>query len=288
MESEQKKFKRGNFYILSTGVENLQSETMSGMNNPTNNTVWSQIPPTSMPWGITNENFPQVVRFTGSDNNSTFPFGSPSDRSKSESDLKIKSWLTKRKGFFETEMLPPAKIHITEEHMASQLQSMHISTMYTSHLKEDSFNTVNRNERIRDLGQNNYSDTFISTSDRSDLVFPSLVMCDELRRLQTPNILPPSLVANLDNPSKALVLWKPPSEILLQNNSESKKDSEKQIHDKKNNNNDELASESNSGHQIAGHSSVQQGSEMSPCSVICGLSSFDNSSDDIEDMSIDM
>lgn len=41
-----------------------------------------------------------------------------------------------------------------------------------------------------------------------------LYMCDEMRKLQTTdNILPQSLLRNLEKPCTALVLWRPPPRI---------------------------------------------------------------------------
>lgn len=256
----------------------FQNEVVSGPSAQVSRGVWSQIPPVSMPWVTAYQNFPEVVRFTGNDCNRTFPFGSPIDRAGLDNENKTKTWFSKRKGFFENEMVPPPKLHITEEHMASQLESMHISKLYTSHSSGEDTSVSNECNRVSVLNEDGSSRDSMSR-------LPSLVICDELRQLQTPNILPPSLVAKLESPSKALVLWKPPSSIFQSNSCGRSLNTEKHLQDVSNHNtgtnSDDLEPESQSSCQ-------QIGNDLTPCSMISGLGTLPGSANDVEDMSIDM
>lgn len=74
----------------------------------------------------------------------------------------------------------PCKQHITEEKMAEHMSKLHISSeTATSPLEPDAV----KNKR--------------------------LYMCEELRKLQTDSLLPPSLLKDFNKPCTALVLWQP-------------------------------------------------------------------------------
>ncbi|KAJ8922479.1 hypothetical protein NQ315_007507 [Exocentrus adspersus] len=88
--------------------------------------------------------------------------------------------------------LQPVKQHITEEKMAEHMSKLHISSETASSSKE-------------------------SESDRTQRLY----MCEEMRKLQAESILPHSLLAQMQRPCTALVLWKPPPRILpLANNND--------------------------------------------------------------------
>lgn len=77
------------------------------------------------------------------------------------------------------------KQHITEERMAEHMSRLHISSE-TAACKETD---TNRQQR--------------------------LYMCEEMRKLQADSIIPPSLFSKMNEPCKALVLWKPPTRYVL-------------------------------------------------------------------------
>ncbi|XP_018571720.1 uncharacterized protein LOC108911299 [Anoplophora glabripennis] len=81
--------------------------------------------------------------------------------------------------------LQPVKQHITEEKMAEHMSKLHISSESVGSSKE-------------------------SDSDRTQRLY----MCEEMRKLQTDSLLPQSLIARIQRPCTALVLWKPPTRIL--------------------------------------------------------------------------
>lgn len=86
--------------------------------------------------------------------------------------------------------LQPVKQHITEEKMAEHMSKLHISSESITSSKE-------------------------SESDRTQRLY----LCEEMRKLQTDSILPQSLIARIQRPCTALVLWKPPTRIIpLANN----------------------------------------------------------------------
>ncbi|KAJ8976498.1 hypothetical protein NQ317_018442 [Molorchus minor] len=79
----------------------------------------------------------------------------------------------------------PAKQHITEEKMAEHMSKLHISSETVPLLKE-------------------------SESDKTQRLY----MCEEMRKLQTDSILPQSLLAQMERPCTALVLWQPPTKLI--------------------------------------------------------------------------
>lgn len=80
--------------------------------------------------------------------------------------------------------LQPLKQHITEEKMAEHMAKLHISS-----------ETVNAKETETGRMQRLY-------------------MCEEMRKLQNDSIIPPSLITKMQQPCKALVLWKPPTRYI--------------------------------------------------------------------------
>lgn len=80
--------------------------------------------------------------------------------------------------------LQPLKQHITEEKMAEHMSKLHISSE-TVNAKESETNRMQR-----------------------------LYMCEEMRKLQSDSIIPHSLISNIQQPCKALVLWKPPTKYI--------------------------------------------------------------------------
>ncbi|KAF6212154.1 hypothetical protein GE061_012675 [Apolygus lucorum] len=125
---------------------------------------------------------------------------------------------TKRKmhsEFFETSK--PAKVLVTEEVMANQLNGLHLSNNYTTHGAKKSPET-----------------SIPSTSGTSllhDSFLPKLTICDELRALKDSlNILPKALEP--ERPTSALILWQPPAGDLgrlLQNQMDKQKDKESEV-----------------------------------------------------------
>lgn len=77
----------------------------------------------------------------------------------------------------------PAKQQITEERMAEHLSKLHISSENPAPTAEPE-SSVSKERR--------------------------LYMCEEMRKLQTDPIIPPSLLERMNSPCKALVLWTPP------------------------------------------------------------------------------
>ncbi|KAL3265986.1 hypothetical protein HHI36_010175 [Cryptolaemus montrouzieri] len=81
----------------------------------------------------------------------------------------------------------PAKQHITEEKMSEHLSKLHISSETPSDMESD---------QVKER---------------------RLYMCDEMKKFQaqTESIIPESLLSSINRPCTALVLWKPPSSILV-------------------------------------------------------------------------
>ena len=87
----------------------------------------------------------------------------------------------------EMEVVPPPKIHITEERMVSQLSGIHLSKEYTPH--------GGIIESALPEGATEIEETIRSKLDAQGAI-PSLSVCDEIRALQNrvESILPDSIL----------------------------------------------------------------------------------------------
>ncbi|XP_067015328.1 uncharacterized protein [Anabrus simplex] len=149
---------------------------------------WLQVPPTHMPWGIPSQ--PSIVRFTAERPlpdprpvlSGTMPFAQC--KRKIEPDMEVKT---------------SVKQHITEEKMAAHMSQLHISQDYTPHQTD-----VNAEPDRAQPGPS----TVLSGEETQ---YKRLVLCDELRQLKSEPILPSSLLAKMEKPTMALVLWQPPA-----------------------------------------------------------------------------
>ncbi|XP_030747287.1 uncharacterized protein LOC115875877 [Sitophilus oryzae] len=140
--------------------------------------VNQQIPPVNHPTQIP-ASFSFGVQSPASPYQGHFPFQITANNDGGYGDRTFKQILGKRKT--DTPSFQPCKQHITEEKMAEHMSRLHISSeTATSPLEPESV----KNKR--------------------------LYMCEEMRKLQSDPILPPSLVAGLQRPCTALVLWQPP------------------------------------------------------------------------------
>ncbi|XP_069677425.1 uncharacterized protein [Periplaneta americana] len=136
---------------------------------------WLQVPPSHMPWGIPMAEQPAIVRFTAESSSLMKP-AETGGCGFAQSKRKLES----------EDMTLPMKQHITEEKMAAHLSQLHISPDYTTHQQPEP-----QEDQQQQLKR--------------------LVLCDEIRKLKQEPILPSSLLARLEKPSMALVLWQPPA-----------------------------------------------------------------------------
>ncbi|XP_026740293.1 uncharacterized protein LOC113502796 [Trichoplusia ni] len=103
----------------------------------------------------------------------------------------------KRKSL-DVEPVIPAKQLITEEKMAAHLNSLHISSEYTPH----ALATVNEG---MDVGMEPVSEK---------LKGHTIVLSEELKKLQEEPLLPAALIDRFEKPRMSLVVWKPRENIL--------------------------------------------------------------------------
>lgn len=151
---------------------------------------WAQVPPTVMPWGTPGEMLPNVVRFTG-DHGHPFPFDVPPQ---SSSPTPPPVFMAQKRKSDPDNILQPLKMFITEEKMAAQLKNMHISNQYVSHQGGSGGMDVEADSNI------------------NEGILPTLTLSKEVQNLPALDpLLPESLLADYQKPSRALVLWKPPA-----------------------------------------------------------------------------
>ncbi|KAJ0173037.1 hypothetical protein K1T71_011213 [Dendrolimus kikuchii] len=121
----------------------------------------------------------------------------------------------KRKSL-DVEPIIPAKQFITEERMAAHLNSMHISSEYTSHSLAS--------DEMMDIGMDVPS---TSTTDISEkLKGHTIVLSEEVKKITEESLLPPAILDRLEKPRMSLVVWKPRENILEKLKEEKKVEEE--------------------------------------------------------------
>ncbi|XP_021182403.3 uncharacterized protein LOC110370772 [Helicoverpa armigera] len=147
-----------------------------------------------LPWGMSSP--PQLVQFTGQHLNS---------------EQKISPVIHCKRKSLDVEPVIPAKQLITEEKMAAHLNSLHISSEYTPHALAS--------DEVMDVGMEPVTEK---------LKGHTIVLSEELKKLQEEPLLPASLIERLEKPHMSLVVWKPRESILEKLKDDEKKEEEKQ------------------------------------------------------------
>ncbi|KAM3963864.1 uncharacterized protein ACR2FA_001898 [Aphomia sociella] len=164
-----------------------------------------------MPWGL--QSPPQLMQFTAQ-TESLEPKPTPVIHCKRKS--------------LDVEPIIPAKQLITEEKMAAHLNSLHISSEFTSHsLAYDEIMDVNMD----------MPSTSASTTINQKLKDKfTVVLSEEVKKIKDQPLLPPALIERLEKPRMSLVVWKPREDILemLKEIKEEKKESEEDQPKKRN------------------------------------------------------
>ncbi|XP_026755110.1 uncharacterized protein LOC113515148 [Galleria mellonella] len=164
-----------------------------------------------LPWGM--QSPPHLVQFTAQTPNV---------------ETKITSVIHCKRKNLDVEPTIPAKQLITEEKMAAHLNSLHISSEYTSHsLAYEDFMDVNMEMPS--------TSTSTSISDKLKDKF-TIVLSEEVKKIKDQPLLPPALIERLEKPQMSLVVWKPRENILekLKDVTEQKTDSEEEQPKKRN------------------------------------------------------
>ncbi|XP_075983965.1 uncharacterized protein LOC142981751 [Anticarsia gemmatalis] len=137
-----------------------------------------------IPWGL--QSPPQLVQFTAQ---------------QSLEDRKLSSAIHCKRKSLDIEPVIPTKQRITEEKMAAHLNGLHISSEYKSHALA--------NEDVMDINMEP------STSTASEkLKGHTIVLSEELKRMQDEPLLPAALIERWEKPHMSLVVWKPREHIL--------------------------------------------------------------------------
>ncbi|CAD0204446.1 unnamed protein product [Chrysodeixis includens] len=134
-----------------------------------------------LPWGMSSP--PQLVQFTGQH---------------LALEQKISPVIHCKRKSLDVEPVIPAKQLITEEKMAAHLNSLHISSEYTPHT------LANTNEGM-DVGMEPVTEK---------LKGHTIVLSEELKKLQEEPLLPAALIDRFEKPRMSLVVWKPRENIL--------------------------------------------------------------------------
>ncbi|KAK7870758.1 hypothetical protein R5R35_009905 [Gryllus longicercus] len=198
---------------------------VTGVNNGEVASSWLQVPPTHMPWGNPAAHQPSIVRFTAEPLDKPGPSGlsaSPFGQCKRKIDAEMAFVCRREPGMHGPVRLgaravqggrrgvhsqtleplrPPTKQLITEEKMAAHMRQLHISNSYTSH--EESV--------IGTMASKSESSIVAPTIPAEEQAYKRLVLCEELRQLQSEPLLPQCLLTSVQRPSMALVLWQPPA-----------------------------------------------------------------------------
>lgn len=100
--------------------------------------------------------------------------------------------------------------------MAAYLNSLHISSNYTSHQSNASSNHPDAlDEAIAENELSLQSYAAIATFDLEEKLRHAhrITLCEEIRKLAADPILPQAILDRLEKPCTALVLWQPPPKI---------------------------------------------------------------------------
>ncbi|OWR54995.1 hypothetical protein KGM_206882 [Danaus plexippus plexippus] len=111
----------------------------------------------------------------------------------------------------------PAKQFITEEKMAAHLNALHISSSYTQH----SLASEDVMEVVVDP-----TAPVTTTSISEKLKGHTIVLSDDVKKIQDEPIIPASLIERLQKPQMSLVVWRPKENILEKMKEEKDVDSE--------------------------------------------------------------
>ncbi|KAJ8711346.1 hypothetical protein PYW07_008588 [Mythimna separata] len=148
-----------------------------------------------LPWGMSSP--PHLVQFTGQ-------HAALEQKSSPVIHCKRKS--------LDVEPVVPAKQLITEEKMAAHMNSLHISSEYTTH----------------SLAADEVMDVGMEPPVSEKLKGHTIVLSEELKKLQEEPLLPAALIDRLEKPHMSLVVWKPRESILAKIKEDEQKDEEKQ------------------------------------------------------------
>lgn len=158
-----------------------------------------------VPWGMTSP--PELVQFTAA--------GPPTI---SEREERLSTVPHCKRKSLDIEPIVPPKQRITEDKMAAHLNGLHISSEYRSHaLAADDVMDINMEPSTSSMDP--------CTSSAQKLKGHTIVLSEELKKLQTEPLLPAALIDRLEKPHMSLVVWKPRDEILATFKDE-KKDAE--------------------------------------------------------------
>nr|XP_013189607.1 unnamed protein product [Amyelois transitella] len=141
-----------------------------------------------LPWGM--QSPPTLVQFTGQN---------------PQLESKIYPLVHSKRKSLDVEPVIPAKQLITEEKMAAHLNGLHISSEYTPHRLAT--------EELMDVNMDTPSATTANFSEKLKDKF-TVVISEEVKKIQTEPLLPPSLIERLEKPHMSLVVWKPKEDIL--------------------------------------------------------------------------
>ncbi|CAH2093819.1 unnamed protein product [Euphydryas editha] len=146
--------------------------------------------PTGAPWNVQGlpwsmHSPPNVVQFTAQN----------PEQSKAAPVLHCK-----RKSL-DVEPVIPVKQFITEEKMAAHLSGLHISSNYTQHSLAS-----------EDVMELSVEPNAMSISEK--LKGHTIVLSEDVKKLQEEPIIPTSLIERLQKPQMSLVVWKPREDVL--------------------------------------------------------------------------
>ncbi|XP_072934489.1 uncharacterized protein [Epargyreus clarus] len=132
-----------------------------------------------LPWGVPTQ--PSLVEFTA----------------QQSLDMKPTPVIHCKRKSLDVEPVIPAKQLITEEKMAAHLNSLHISSDFTKHSLACDESMEMSLDPIREK-----------------LKGHTIVLSDEVRKIQEEPLLPAALIERLEKPHMSLVVWKPRENLL--------------------------------------------------------------------------
>ncbi|VVC38192.1 Hypothetical protein CINCED_3A009793 [Cinara cedri] len=177
-------------------------------------TFSSSTPPT---YSWANTNSTNIMKFTGSSN--PVPLDTTTYHASNFGSV------PKRKIDLDAELPQPPKMRITEEKVSASLRDMHISNVYKPHNYCLTMDTSEM-DTLEETPSLNFSNTkeIIKTEPQN-----TIVMCEELRKLNNFNSIIPQPLLNVERPNNTVAIWKPQPVVELVRSYSNFKDPESTV-----------------------------------------------------------
>lgn len=136
---------------------------------------------------------------------------------------------------------------ITDDKMAEHLNTLHISSDYTSHSRVEASTSTSMDAEPSTSYSVNLSPKDLERKLKNA---QRITLCEQIRKLNNEPLLPHNFYERFDRPCTAMVLWQPPPRLNPDMSDEEAEESHRkqaELHQQQNDNNNSSALDLNSG-----------------------------------------